>query len=340
MVIEGHFPPDGKVFEFSSIRSTLADFYDLDWPLMWDKIRNRCQFDPDLIVGGFTREQVRFAVETLEEYFSHEWVVARYREKLHGRKDKARASQDIHANYAFPSYCLARTALGVICMDPSWNLVMTLANGIQNLKQIPNGEAMVFEITRKRNLGGLYQVFLASLLGQRRILVEANPSTGSGSNRYDLRVSIEGRIFDIELKTITANRPVERMTKELSLSRNNIPVKPANPVLYLFVLADEDGSPKYFGPALHAILDQITDDVFPLSVPVASLTLATVFVDASGGYLKWKFERTVTNHGSQDTINIGDVEMVFQQNWDKFVPPIVTDSGWRLEKGSVGPPSL
>lgn len=321
-LIEGHFKENDNVQEYFSVRQAIADFYYPDWEKLWYLIINRAEFDPEFVVPGYTRNEVLDACYTLMPFFSAPWVRANYRRKaLKGNSITLRLN--LRGSYAFPSYYLARTALGTILQDNTWVMVIELAKAIRSLLAVPNGHQMIGEIAR-RDHGNAYQALFAQFMCQRGLLRDVCQPTGAGNNKHDARIELDGTYYDIEVKSLVTKRPTFAVKREIEKSKDTVPRVPKNPVLYLMLLVEPESDMGFYGNKLTTVLSEVDQVVFGESVSISALTVAQVFVDASGGTLKWNFLKTIGNEKAVNCVSEDVLARIFLNNWERIEYPICT----------------
>lgn len=303
---------------FSIVRGDILSLYRLDWPKLWPAIENRLMYDPEFWINGFTRHDAMDAAKILKTAFPWEWVRRRYRNAA--KKPSEVGMWDVMpADQGFPAYHLARTAIGCICKDPGWNYLITLAESCKLLKGFPKGSSLLQRIATEP--GHIHQANFSGYLLQRRLLAEIEPATGSGNARHDMAVRVGDVIFDIEMKALTSSNPARQVTQEIMEKCRKLPSTPPRPVVFFVLLVETSvaSDHKAWSDQLHSI----TPEVFERTAGVSSVVVGRMFVDSSGGPVKWSFDKFVINDRAHHRVDEPQLRLVFQPNWQRLSYPLM-----------------
>lgn len=303
---------------FSILRADMLSVYRLDWPKLWPAIENRLTHDPELWLNGFTRGDASQAVALLKHVFPWEWVRRRYRDAA-TKPSKVGMWDSMEADQGFPAYLLARTAIGCICKDPGWNFLLTLAESCKLLRTFPKGDLLIRRIATEP--GHIHQANFSAYLLKRHLLVEIEPSTGSGSAKHDMAARVESILFDIEMKALTSANPARQVAKEIAEKSRQLPSNPRRPVVFFVLLVES--SFNVDSKARSNELNWITAEVFGHSTGISAAVVGRMFIDSAGGPVKWGFDKFVINEEAKSRVDDQALRKVFEPNWQKLVYPLM-----------------
>ncbi len=301
---------------FAIFRGDILSFYRLDWPHLWSAIENRFSYDPEFWVNGFTRQDAVRAVTILKSVFPWEWTRKRYRSAAK-KSSTVGMWDEMQANEGFPAYLFARTAIGCICKDPGWNYLITLAQACHNLKNYVKGPSFLKRIAGKP--GDIHHANFAGYLHQRSMLAEIEPPTGSGSATNDLAAKIGETIIDIEMKSLTSNDPARQIRQEILEKCRKLPSIPKRPIVFFVLLVEKSlaGEEK----TQQQELDSITANLMADSAGVSAIVIGRMFIDSTGGPIKWNFEKFLINEQACHCVDEPLLRQIFKPNWERIYYP-------------------
>ena len=287
-----------------------------EWSSMWDGITERARWDPELRVHGMPAERIRRAVPILRRLFPVDWVRREYRDESPDRSAAGMWS-DYEPDVFFPAYHLARTGLGATCKDPGWNYVIALAEAIDMLRTAPGGQRLISELPRSS--GAVHHAVFAKYLADCGRLVELNPGTGSGNDTHDLSARADDGLQDYELKTVSSARPGPKIANEIRSRIPRLPARPPRPIVILTLLVPKNQAA--IGSTLEEYLGTIEDSCFAGSSKISAVVAGAAFVDASGGDIKWRFDKFVRNSAAANPVTEESLRSVCAQNWTRVAYP-------------------
>lgn len=309
--------PDQTASAVSIVRFWILDHCRLKWNQLWSSIENRLMYDPEFSITGFTRQDALDAIAVLKSIFPGDWVRKRF-QKFVGKSSEPGMWEPMAADKGFPAYLLARTATGFACKDPGWNYLITLARSCTLLKNFANGKRLVRNIAKEP--GHIHQINFSALLLKRGMLVEIEPSTGSGNAKHDLAARIDDRIIDIEIKSLTTSSPSRRVTDEIAEKCKKLPSTSSRPVVF-FVLLVEKSDTDHKSWSEH--FNEITSTVFQSTTKISAVVIGKMFVDAAGGEIKWSFEKFLLNQKASRQIPEDQLRKIFAPNWVSLSYPLM-----------------
>ena len=287
-----------------------------EWSTLWEGISERARWDPEFRVHGVATERIRAAVPILRQLFPMDWVRRKYRDGSPDR-DAAGMWSDYEPDVFFPAYHLARTGLGATCKDPGWNYVIALAEAIDVLRTSPGGRRLISELPR--SAGAVHHAVFVKYLSECDRLVEVNPGTGSGNDTHDLTARADDGLQDYELKTVSTARPGSRIADEIRSRIARLPARPARPIVILTLLVPKDRAA--IGNTLDEYLGAIDESCFAGSGKISAVVAGAAFVDASGGDIKWRFDKFVLNADAVSPLSEASLRSVCAQNWTRVTYP-------------------
>lgn len=287
-----------------------------EWSSMWEGIAERARWDPELRVHGVSAERVRASIPILKQLFPTDWVRRKYRDESPDR-DAAGMWSDYEPDVFFPAYHLARAGLGATCKDPGWNYVIALAEAITLLRTVPGGRRLISELPR--SAGAVHHAVFAKYLSECGRLVEVNPGTGSGNDTHDLTARADDGLQDYELKTVSSPRPGSRIADEIRSRIARLPARPARPIVILTLLLPKQEAA--VGKTLNDYLGTIDESCFAGSSKISAVVAGAAFVDASGGDIKWRFDKFVRNAAAVNPVSEDSLRSVCAQNWNRIAYP-------------------
>lgn len=300
---------------FAIFRGDIHSFYHLDWRYLWDAIENRLSFDPEFWVNGFNRQEAIRAVGVLKSVFPWEWVRKRYRN--YSKNSIVGMWNEMQADQGFPAYQLARTAIGCICKDPGWNYLITLAQSCNSLKKYPKGASFLKRISK--NPGDIHHANFAGYLHQRGMLAEIEPPTGSGNATNDLAVKIGEILIDIEMKSLTSMEPARQIGQEVLDKCRKLPSIPKRPIVFFALLVEKPSTGEE--KTQQQQLDTFTTGLMANSTGVSAIVVGRMFIDATGGLIKWSFEKFLPNEQAHHQISEVLLRQIFKPNWERIRYP-------------------
>lgn len=291
--------------------------------MLWDLIINRVEYDPEFTVHGIQKSRIKDAVQIIQSLYPWEWVKKRYKLALNDTKTQPTMDQYIDSDFWFPARLLARTAQGVICKDPGWNYLFSLAEGIKAVKKFPNGEKLLK--SNAKSQGIVHQINFSGYLDKRGILTDVNQPTGSGNDKHDFAVKIGKKDYDIEMKALSSRNPGKTLKQEIMNRNCRLPRSPTHPIVYYVVLVESNISNlnEYENKTVKNFLAEITHDCFNESQKVAAIVVGEMFVDTSGGELKWSFNKFLINNKLKSSINELELRQIFVDNLKSLSYPLI-----------------
>lgn len=301
----------------AATRHDLLPLVEVSWDRIWSAIRNRADFDPDFTVLGESRTSVREAVEALRGVYQGTWVRARFADAMGADILGGRVSARTSAAATFPAPLLANTALGVVCRDPGWNYLVSIAQGIRAVLKYPRGEDLVKNLTTHTGLA--HQVAFAAFLEERRLLLDVEAPVGSGEGLHDLTAGTDGAAYDIEVTALTSEDPRGQVEKKLRKKESQLPSLPSRPVVLLVILIEQDRP--YESKPYKTYVDSIDHSLLAAFQKVSAVVVGRAFVDAAGGPVKWRFDKFLVNDRAGARASAALLEAIFAPNWGSVTPP-------------------
>ncbi len=284
------------------------------WEQMWSRIKSRLRYDSALVLHGFSKRQFDQAILSLEQVFPNGW--ARKRHLVDGKQltmgeDLPRATRGW-----FPAYQLAHLAIGGICYDPGLNYLAEIGCALQEL----DGFAGLPTIRRQlaRNPGILHQVSFAGDIYRRGRLVALEPGTGSGSAKGDLLVSLRGGTVDVEMKTLTSNKPDRKLAQEVRDKAKKLPSHPQRPVVIYAMQVDGSGYDKECRERFTRSARQLAQTAPP---NISAIVAGETFVDARGGRVKRVLDSVGINPRAVKPAVESDLRELFTSNCEDVLYP-------------------
>ena len=272
---EIQIPADAAGKVFASFRPDMLEVPPPKWVELWTHIRNRVLYDPFFGVQGFDRKQVLDCLPVLERVFPASWVKGKY---ATASASSMTAPLDQNDPYWFPAYHLARTCCGALCVDPGWNYLADLAMSLAELAKTPGVDALKQKLAQ--HPGVIQQITLAAEFKRRGLLLQLEPPTGVGSYKNDLKIGAEHLAVDLEVKSLTSDRPGSRLRSEIKNKILQLPARPTHPI-YLYAILAEKG---FYNKDRE---DQFVSDALTctaeLPPQLAGIAVARTWLDSDGG---------------------------------------------------------
>lgn len=281
-------------------------------------IEGRVNGDDYFIVQGFSKNEITVAIDQLKQLFQGDWVRARYRDAIQGSNPPPMAADfPPESDNWFPSYHLARTALGAICIDPGWNYLVEIGLSVQELEGFDGLEKLKRQLVRSP--GTQHHLCLAAELYCKGFFVALEPNTGSGNTTNDLLVKIGAIEYHIEVKEFSSNNPGKRLRKQMEEKNRTLPNTPNGPVIFHAVLVengffDKDKEERFFRE-----IQELEDSIPP---KISAVVAGRRFVDSCGGRIKRDSKICVLNPNALVPSQECDLAELFSQNYNEIKYPI------------------
>lgn len=301
---------------FSVVRPEIVSRYKPDWSFFWDSIIQRAKFDPELKVQGFSRSEIISALQNLRPLFPSEWVRKNVLVSQNLPKQTKRIYYNIlRSSYSwFPIYHLIGLSLGSLCKDPGLNALVSLGNSITLLRALKNGNKILKNILKP---GMIHQANLAAHFARRNILQDVEIPSGSGTN--DIRIFTNGKVVDIEMKTIISDNVEKVVKKEIRDKATKTSKNTKHPIIMYFGLLEKPIScesevalKNYKIVPIEEKVKSITMQCFGTSDRISGLVVGTMGIDTHlGGYVKWKVEKVLVNPFSKNQMTEAEIREIF-----------------------------
>lgn len=311
-------PPEEIHRLVTSFRMDLLDFPARDWANLWTLIEGRIEGDRFFMVQGFSKDEIKIAVEQLKGLFHADWVIARFRDEL-GAKDEIEFAAELptYSESRYPAQLLARTALGAICVDPGWNYLIELGLSIHELQGFAQIEELKGQVVRSS--GTQHHLCLAAELYRRGLLKSLEPLTGSGSSKSDLLTSVGENQYAIEVKERSSRNPLRQLKKQLAKKARQLAEHSRMATVFHVVLIEDGEFDKSLEDGFFGSLQELA---FDMPNKISAVVAGRRFVDASGGRVKRDAEYRILNQNALVPSDEEDLKVLFKKNYESFEYPI------------------
>ncbi|WNB18023.1 hypothetical protein [Marivirga arenosa] len=318
MILNELMPPAADKGKIScSFRNRLLSLPDSSWKRLWPLIKSRVDYDDFFWVQGLPKKLVSEAMERLEIIFPYEWIEKQFKTYLNKTEVDFAADLPQSESFWYPSYHLARTALGAICVDPAWNYLIELAKSIDNLNGFPKVDQITRSITKQP--GNQHHLCYASEFHDRNMLIELEPLIGKGSAKNDLQVEYKGERIDIELKAFSSKTPETRIKKEIIKKLDQLPNELIHPLIFHLVIIENGQYDKEQEANFLNTVRSLEDSFLG---KIHAVVAGRMFVDSSGGFLKRDFKEIRINSTSKFDLNEKSISEIFKPNFNEIKYPI------------------
>jgi len=312
------YPPEDAIDKVSvSFRSNVLDIPNTSWDRLWELIKLRANNDEFFWVQGFSQEELFESIEELEQIFPASWIKKQFKDDETGEYHSLNFELPQESKFWYPSYHIARTSIGAICVDPAWNYLIELSNAIKELKSFPKLKSIKNSLTKQA--GNQHHLCYANEFKKRKMLVELEPLIGNGPAKNDLLIKFNDQLIDIELKAFTSQSPENRIKKEISKKINQLPKNVARPLIFHLVLIENEGYNRTqelnFFESVRRIDSELLGDIH-------AVVAGRMFVDSTGGHLKRDIQAVNINSLSKFSISQEEIEEIFKPNYSEIIYPI------------------
>jgi hypothetical protein len=214
-----------------------------------------------------------------------------------------------------PAFILARTALGSVCVDPSWNYLVELGLALQELAGFDGMERLRGKLPRSP--GTQHHVCMAAELYRRGLLEGLEPAAGAGAASNDLLVGTGADAFQVEVKEFSSSTPSRTLAKELTTKQAQLPAQPLIPTVFHAVLSETQALEK---EREQEFCDRVRELVIPTKI--SAIVIGRRFIDGAGGRVKRDVVAVLLNPNAVQPIAAPLLEYVFQKNYDALVYPV------------------
>lgn len=311
-------PPEANGKVVISFRPDMLSLPTSNWADLWRMIEGRVDGDDYFMVHGFSKNEITMAIDQLKPLFHGDWVRARYRHAIQGKRPLTMAADfpPASGNW-FPSYHLARTALGAICIDPGWNYLVEIGLSIRELLGFVGLEKLKKELVRSP--GTQHHLCLAAELYRKGRLVALEPGTGSGNSTNDLLAKAGDREYHIEVKEFSSKEPGKQLGRELERKNRALPTKPKRPVVFHAVLVENGFFDKEKEERFVKEIRERADRIPP---KISAVVAGRRFVDSFGGRIKRDSETQVLNPTALVPCEHHALSELFEKNYSEIRYPI------------------
>jgi len=302
-------PPDDVEHVLLSVRMGAPEPTPDVWEQMWERIHARAAFDSSLRVVGYSDAEVRRALRNLEPHFPASWVRKRYPPQRVGFTGERR----IEAGHDFPTYHLARTATGMLCIDPGLSCLIDIGLSIDELREVDGYATMIGQI---REMSIMQQASMAADLLRKGALIAVEQPTGHGHARHDVAITVDGAAVDLELKVKTTPSIPRRISDDLESMGRKVPPNATRPIVLVVMLAGQNEV------LPRAELFTIAENAAQQAPAVVSaVMLVEAFTDARGGRIQRDVLAVRSNPSAQVALDVDATAAILTSKFDEPLAP-------------------
>ena len=303
-----------------SFRPNILSMPSPSWENIWEKIENRVKYDDHFKVQGFSEEELLAAFDKLKNIFPGTWIKKQYKDQANQSGIKIEMGMDYPpetSSFWYPSYHIARSSLGAICVDPGLNYLVELGLSLDRLKSVPGIKLLQNSLTKSS--GNQHCICIADDFNSRGLLNEVEPQIANGAYRNDLNISYKNQSIDIELKAFTSNSPDKMLSREIKKKIDSLPKTFDRPLIFHAILIENGVFEKEREKVFYDSIDTIRDE---LSEGISAVVGGRIFVDSNGGRLKRDCEKICINENSRFKLLESDIKEIFKKNYETASYPI------------------
>lgn len=311
-------PPEAAGKVVISFRPNMLSLPTNKWADLWRLIEGRVQGDNCFVVQGFSKNEITMAIDQLKQLFQGDWVSARYSDAIQCQNAPPMAADfPPESGSWFPSYHLARTALGAICIDPGWNYLVEIGLSIRELEGFDGLERLKRQLVRSP--GTQHHLCLAAELYRKGKLVGLEPPTGSGNSTNDLLAKVGDGEYHIEVKEFSSQDPGRQLRRQLEQKNRQLPNKPNRPVVFHAVLVESGVFDKEKEERFVREVRELEDRIPP---KISAVVAGRRFVDSSGGRVKRDSDTRVLNPTALVPSERQALSELFEKNYSAITYPM------------------
>ncbi len=313
-------PKDAEHKVSVSFRPNILSVPSSSWENIWAKIENRVRYDDHFKVQGFSEEELLKAFDKLKNIFPATWVKKQYKDQAEKSGLKIEMGMDYPpetSSFWYPSYHIARSSLGSICIDPGLNYLVELGLSLDRLKDVTGFNLLQNALTKSS--GNQHCICVADDFNTRGLLNEVEPQIANGSYRNDLNITYKDQSIDIELKAFTSNSPDKMLLREIKKKIDSLPKTFNRPLIFHAILIENGVFDKERENAFYHSIDTVRDE---LSESISAVVGGRIFVDSNGGRLKRDCAKIYVNENSRFKLLRSDIQEIFKKNYETATYPI------------------